>query len=88
MGGNLPGVPDKLRLQVNSALVCQDHDRPQAVRQFMTEFRLAVVDTPDTSVCLDQFGQIAHVSYETERKFSRRPDAPLPLDLKLFVEIV
>jgi hypothetical protein len=54
----------------------------------MTELRFAVIDVPDTSVCLDQFGEIADVPHETKRKFFYAPDAPIPLNLELFIEIV
>jgi len=54
----------------------------------MTKFSFAVINISDTSVCLDQFCQIAHIPYETKRKFFGGPDAPIPLDLKLFVELV
>ena len=54
----------------------------------MTKFRLAIVNISDASVCLNQFCQIAYVPYETKCKFFCSPDAPIPLDLKLFVELV
>ncbi|TWI04564.1 hypothetical protein IP90_00697 [Luteimonas cucumeris] len=54
----------------------------------MPKFRLAVIDIPDAGIGLDQFCQIAYISYETKRKFFRGPDAPMSLDLKLFVEVV
>lgn len=54
----------------------------------MAKFRLAVINIPDTRVGLDQLCQIAHVPYEAQREFLRGPDAPPPLDLELFVEIV
>jgi len=54
----------------------------------MTKFRLAIVNNSDTGVCLDQFCQIAHVPYETKRKLFGGPDAPVPLYLKLLVELV
>ena len=54
----------------------------------MTKFRLAVVNSSDAGVCLDQFCQIAYIAYEAKRKFLNGPDAAVSLGLKLFVEIV
>jgi hypothetical protein len=66
MFGQLSGVPDKLRLQIDAALVRKHKNRPQAVRQFVAKFRFAVVNGPDAGVCLDQFCQIAYVPHETK----------------------
>ncbi len=49
----------------------------------MTKLRFAVINSSDTSACLDQFCQITDVPYETKRKFFRGPDVPIPLNLKL-----
>jgi hypothetical protein len=86
--GYLSGVFHKLRFQIDPALVGQHDDRPQAVRQFVTQFGLAVIDTSNTGVCLDKFRQITNIAYETERKLFGRPDAPILLGLKLFVKLV
>ena len=88
IGNQLFSVPDKLRLQVDPALVCQDNNRPQAIRQFMPKLPLAVINIPDAGVGLNQFRQIAHIPYEAKRKFFCVPDAPPPLSLELFVEVV
>src|SRR5690349_17166734 len=68
MGNQLFGVPDKRGLQIDAALVCQDHDRPQAVRQLVAEFRLAIIDIAHAGVRLDKLCQVAHVADETKRE--------------------
>lgn len=83
-----PGVLAVLRLQIDSAFVRKDNDGPQAVRQLVPEFRLAVVDVPDTRMRLDQFRQIADVAHETKRQFLRGPGAAIQLGFELFVELV
>jgi len=84
----LPGVPDELRLQIDPAFVCQHEDRPQAVRQFMAEFRLVVIDSPDAGLCLDELGQIAHIPHEAKRELLCAPDAAIPSGLKLLIELI
>lgn len=54
----------------------------------MTKLGLAVINISDTGICLDQFRQITYVPYEAQRKLGCRPDAPIPFDFKLLVEIV
>ena len=44
------GVPGELGLQVDAAFVREHEDRPQAVRQFVAELGLAVVDMPDAGI--------------------------------------
>ena len=53
----------------------------------MAKFRFAVVNIPDTGVCLDQFYQIAYVAYETKPIvfISVRPVAINELRLAAFV---
>src|SRR5690242_8807939 len=81
-------VPDKLRLQINAALVCQDDDGPQTVRQLVTQLFSAVIDIPNAGVRLNQLGQIAYVPHEAERKLFRGPDASPPLRFEFFIERV
>lgn len=73
---DFPGVPDELRLQINSALVGEDENRPQAIRKLMAELGMAIIDGADASVRLDQLCQVSDITDEAERKFLCRPDAP------------
>jgi hypothetical protein len=54
----------------------------------MAKLGLEVRNIPDASVRLDEFRQIADVSYKTKRKLFGIPDAPILLDLKLFIEVI
>jgi hypothetical protein len=85
---DLSGIPDKLFLQINSAFVCQDKDRPQAIRELMTEFGMTIIDGADAGVRLHKFGQVAYIPNEAERKLLCGPDATPFLDLELLVELV
>ncbi len=54
----------------------------------MTKFGLAVFDSSDTCVRLDQLCKVAYIPNETKREFFCGPDATIPLDFKLFVKFV
>ena len=57
MGNELLRVPDECRLQIDTALVGQDHDGPQAIRQLMAELRFDILDVAHAGVRLDELGQ-------------------------------
>ncbi len=54
----------------------------------MPKFRLAVVNSSDTCIRLNQFCLVADIAYETERKLLRGPYTSIPLDFKLFVKLI
>lgn len=54
----------------------------------MTKLGFAVVNIPNTGMCLNQLRQVTDVPYEPKRKLLSGPGATPLFDLQLFVEIV
>src|SRR3954469_25733886 len=82
------GVPGVRCLEINSAFVRKNNDRPQAIRQLVREFCLDVVDLPDPCVRLNQFCQVADIAHETECELFGGPDTSISLDFELFVKLI